>query len=149
MTLATVSTASDLLHQRLCLPHRIYSTDDHIHRTGSTPPMIAPTAPDLLHRWPHPPHRISITYSLVRLTWNAQPLLPHPSPSSTPPQRGRYSSPIPRCNVFYCWMLLICWYLAPWISWLRFNFCLCIGSSSFYRHTPCIVMSCVCVPGSS
>jgi hypothetical protein len=83
--------APDLRHRQLRPPHRMYSTKDCVHRTGSTPSTTASSAPDLLHRRPRPPHRISITDSLVRLARNAQPL---------PPQRGRYSGPIPRCNVF-------------------------------------------------
>jgi hypothetical protein len=98
---ATASTAPDLHHQRLCPPHWIYSTDDRVHRTGSTSPTPSCASPKM-------PSRSRRT---------ARPRRPCRSAIGT---LARFLA----IMFFYCWMLLICWYLAKWISWLRFSFCL-------------------------
>jgi hypothetical protein len=140
-----VSSLQDLLHQchqrsgsSIAMPwaHRIYATSNRVHRIGSTPWKTVSTAADLLHRRPRPPHRIYFTDDRVHHIGLASP-----TPSCTSPKMPSLSRRTPCARqprrsaigtlarflaviFFYCWMLLICWYLAPWISWLRFNFCI-------------------------
>jgi hypothetical protein len=147
-----------LLQQR---PRHIGPTPPTVHRTGSSPPKTVSTAPNLFHRRPRPMHRIYFTDDRVHRTGSASP-----TPSCTSPKMASWSrrTPHPRRSRrsvigtlarFLAVMFFIAGcYLYVGILHREFLGCVLVSafafdiSSSFYRHTPRIVMSCVCVPGS-
>jgi hypothetical protein len=164
------SSLQDLLHQRrwrsdssTAMPwvYRIYATGNCINRTGSTPPKIVSTKPDLLNWRLCLPPRIYFTDDRVHRTGLASlspscasPKMPSRSRRTPRPRRPRRSTVgtlarflaiiffIARCNLYVGILhreLLGC----DLVSAFAF------AISSFYPHTPRIVMSCLCVPGSS
>jgi hypothetical protein len=155
-----VSSLQDLLHQchqrsgsSIAMPwaHRIYATSNRVHRIGSTPWKTVSTAADLLHRRPRPPHRIYFTDDRVHHTGLASP-----TPSCTSPEMPSLSrrTPCARQPRRSAIGFIVGCYL--YVDILRREFLGCdlisaftFAISSFYCHTPRIVMSCVCVPSSS
>jgi hypothetical protein len=140
---------------------RIYATSNCIHSTRSTPPKNESTALDLLHRQPRPPHQIYFTNDRVHRTWSASP-----TPSCTSPKMPSHSHCTPHpCRPCRSAVGTLARFLAVtffivgcylYIGILHHEFLGCdlvsvfaFAISSFYRHIPRIVMSCVCVPSSS
>jgi hypothetical protein len=165
-----MSSLQDLLHQchrrsssSKAMPwaHQTYATGNRVHRTGSTTPTTVSTAPELLHQRPRPTHQIYFTDDHIHRAGSASP-----TPSCASPEMPSRSHRTPRprrpgrCTVgtlarFLAVMFFTAGcYLYVGILHREFLGCVLVSafafdiSSSFYRHTPRIVMSCVCVPGS-
>jgi hypothetical protein len=127
---SNVMGTPDLCHWQPRPPHRIYSIDDRVHRTRSTPPLTMPTALDLVHRRSCPQHMINITDSLVRRAQNAHPL------SRTPRPRRPHHSVVGTLARFLAIMLLLLLDITYMLvfyainlliaSYMTIDFCLCI-----------------------